>query len=168
MNNLKTYKEFKQIFENDNVAKSTKTLDRFGITDFKRFPIELENVLREEGFSDENAYERSHLSMAPKEGYFDKQYIVDGKRMYVELYLFPEGNDYDKDAFIMLNFNYELGTHTSTADTERKNYLVAIDLVKDMDNIINEMIALIDKKDFNNETVEKLLSNYKMEVSYTG
>ena len=68
----------------------------------------------------------------------------------------------------MLNFNYELGTHTSTADTERKNYLVAIDLVKDMDNIINEMIALIDKKDFNNETVEKLLSNYKMEVSYTG
>jgi len=49
MANIKKYKEFKQIFENDNLKKSVSGLGKFGMIDFSELPDPVKNAALEAG-----------------------------------------------------------------------------------------------------------------------
>ena len=85
MNNIKTYKEFKQIFENDNLDRSIKGMDKFGIKD-DELPIDLQNMLKSKGWKyceDDKSYyetkmdEHTALIFRDDEGDNPKNVVID-------------------------------------------------------------------------------------------
>lgn len=169
--NLKRYIDF--INENDNLNKSISSMDKFGITDFRRLPIKLEPKLIEKGFKNSKKHE---ILDSTEESIFIK--YLDKNKLLVEIYLntvddFGEPN---QDTWVSVSFNYKRGEILLIGSVKRNEVDKLISLVEDLNYIEKEIIEIYNYESklttmkamkIRENRLSKILEKYNIEVDYS-
>lgn len=143
---IKRYKDF--ILENNNLKKSIASMDKFGMTDFTRLPLELEHILKSKGFDKE-------------ESNFIKKYDT----TLIEFYL---DNSNGEDDYITVSLNNKNGLFFSIGSVERINYSKMIKFADNIDNIAQEFLEIsniIERKE-RKEKFQYIFKKYGIEENY--
>ena len=161
------FKDFIKINENDNLTRSTKGLDKFGMTDYKKLPIELENELK----SNEFKYESDHGVLdTTEESVFIRKFDVDGIIYIVEIYLNTcnDEGDPDQNTSIGIAINIHSGGIYLNGGVERDDYKKIINFIEDFGTIKDELEKITQMNPDNRmEKLDNILERFGIEVYYT-
>lgn len=132
---LKRFNNF--VNENDNLERSIKGMDKFGITDYRRLPIPLETKLKEKGFINP---EKHYVLDTTDESVYQKEI---GDFLY-EFYLNTTDNVGPLDDKVWVSFSIS-NTHLGmfmTGSIQRFEYEPLLTIAEDIEKIHNNTLEI--------------------------
>lgn len=137
-------------FKNENLSSSQNALDKFGMSDFSKLPIDLIKVLKENSFK--------------KEGdFFIRE---ENKDLSFRIYTFRDEENNKKSYLIGIDIFFFEERSYIVCSTERSNREKIIRFVEDIDEnieIIKKLMVVPNSRKFR-EGIHNMIKDYNIEI----